>query len=326
MPYQSAFRQRLGHVSDLSWIAHLQQKEVRNGFERRTAQVVRQCGERKLKKSKASDPERVQDGGPEGQAMLFKAFDCTPYGIARTASRADGADEPKLIRTQLSQAQSQFRPHTAESEIPGSPAYGGFRDPSLFQPFGFFSFLSPHGCHGNFETTSSIVTVTEHEFYNTTGPPVGKFAQLRSSSEGDRWICNWGNVQEREEEKITKRSSLRSSREQNTEGQRHPGLGKQDGEYGERWKTSRGKRKLQNISEVIRVEHMLYRCTEAEPPRDPSFLNRGHRLRRYLVIPPEINLDPPDLYPVCLQPIQDVETFMGVTVQCGSRLRLYGYS
>jgi hypothetical protein len=28
--------------------------------------------------------------------MLFKAFDCTPYGIARTASRADGADEPKV--------------------------------------------------------------------------------------------------------------------------------------------------------------------------------------------------------------------------------------
>lgn len=34
MPYQLAFRQRLDHVSDLSWIAHLQQKEVRNGFER----------------------------------------------------------------------------------------------------------------------------------------------------------------------------------------------------------------------------------------------------------------------------------------------------
>ncbi|KAJ7874085.1 hypothetical protein B0H13DRAFT_1894705 [Mycena leptocephala] len=197
MPYQSAFRQRLGHVSDLTWIAHPQQKEVRNGFERRTARVVRQCGERKLKKSKASDSERVRDGGPEGQAMLFKAFDCTPYGIARTASRADGADEPKvksdgveperasvnrakcrsrscpLIRTQLNQAQSQFRPHTAESEIPGSPAYGGFRDPcSNPWAFGFCSFLFLRGCRGNFEATGSIVTVTEHEFYNATGPTV----------------------------------------------------------------------------------------------------------------------------------------------------------
>jgi hypothetical protein len=73
---------------------------------KRTVRVVRQCGERKLKKSKASDSVRMTyprkaGTGPrwwsrESQAMLFKAFDCTPYGIARTASRTDGADERKV--------------------------------------------------------------------------------------------------------------------------------------------------------------------------------------------------------------------------------------